>query len=1046
MDGAPTELVQVAAAEPAAADPAAAEPAATEPAAAEPAALPAALPANVNPANAEPANAHLANNAELANNTNLANSAEPIDQPAAEPVVYEPPALLPRRPAEIPGRASLITGVATRLDKVFTQLRPPPRDRAGVAPPQQQGAAPQAQQQQGGRRGGGRRGGRLGQRREQEQMLSTCELLCELLAKTDEGSMLVRQLTSHADIERLRCTSKVVRACVDNARHLVGLLRRDVHLQPHQHADIAHMSLAEDPPGWSFGMLRGGVLADAPGLGKTVTMIALILSSLGTLPKTPSTFWDATRLADGWARMLRNRVSRQELLPMLVRLRRAGCAVPEPLLAFADGKDLDRRAGRGAVPAPFPTIGAFEDAVRAAARSVPAGQVERVRESVRKQLIKMRLGLDPKNRQATHGPHGLRALFERELWPVSTTLIIVPKPLLQHWAEQLRLLLDLGAISPLGPAEGGRGAVWVDDLGASRDLADCDPSQPVPCHGGASAAALLDEPQLAARWARFAIVVTSFERCASEARRADEWSTAMWAADEARRSPLTALRWLRLVVDEGHALGGGVETESISGAAANKFIAGLAAERRWVLSGTPTVGTDERASLRQMHTLLGFLREPTLGLAPHRDFERTIAQPFLRGDLSAEARLLGVLQPIMVRHTKEDIRLPDPKVLSTEWDGRRHWDRASQTEREHVDKVFEAAAEHVLNSLLTARRLESSGRPTKAIVYADGSADLEQFQHFIVRGWQRLHGHANSAAANEAVALHYVSDGRDYRASELSRFRHNKLRCRECARCGLLNDEHDGGGERCTRFLINVRFDPLPFVPTVNGLHAPHQADPLAGTEAEVEEERVQLRDLSYPSGWRPWTVADFYTRHPTSQRVRVRCTGGVDGSTLPPPVGRTSAFQPADQLLAAQQPVPAAQQPVPAAGGQQPPPPPPQAHAALRECLLVGHTRCRQPLRGGPWQTRRVDTPLMLLCADGSHGLDLSLVTHIFLLGRIRDPAIKQQVVSRADRMGAVADADGRGCQVETLLLWHDEELRSPAKKRKQPRHRPSSPPPTGG
>ena len=59
-----------------------------------------------------------------------------------------------------------------------------------------------------------------------------------------------------------------------------------------------------------------------------------------------------------------------------------------------------------------------------------------------------------------------------------------------------------------------------------------------------------------------------------------------------------------------------------------------------------------------------------------------------------------------------------------------------------------------------------------------------------------------------------------------------------------------------------------------------------------------------------------------------------------------------------------------------------------------------------------------MLLCADGSHGLDLSFVTHIFLLGRISDPAIKQQVVSRADRMGAVADADGRGCAVETLLL----------------------------
>ena len=41
------------------------------------------------------------------------------------------------------------------------------------------------------------------------------------------------------------------------------LLRRGVHLQPHQIADIWHMRAAEDPPGWTFGDLRGGVLADA---------------------------------------------------------------------------------------------------------------------------------------------------------------------------------------------------------------------------------------------------------------------------------------------------------------------------------------------------------------------------------------------------------------------------------------------------------------------------------------------------------------------------------------------------------------------------------------------------------------------------------------------------------------------------------------------------------------------------------------------------------------------------------------------------------------
>jgi hypothetical protein len=207
---------------------------------------------------------------------------------------------------DVPGRASLLTGAPTKLDEVFTKLRPPPRAAAAAAAIEV------------GRRARGFR----------RATPSTCEMLCELIARTDEGGMLVKHFSSHGDIARLRCSSKVVRAVVDQANHLVGLLRRDVHLQPHQLADIFHMCAAEDPPGWTFGDLRGGVLADAPGLGKTVTMVALILSSSGTLPKTPSTFWDATRLAEGWAAMLRNRISRQECTPLLVRLQQAQCTVP----------------------------------------------------------------------------------------------------------------------------------------------------------------------------------------------------------------------------------------------------------------------------------------------------------------------------------------------------------------------------------------------------------------------------------------------------------------------------------------------------------------------------------------------------------------------------------------------------------------------------------------------------------------------------------------------------------------------------------------------
>jgi hypothetical protein len=49
-----------------------------------------------------------------------------------------------------------------------------------------------------------------------------------------------------------------------------------------------------------FGALRGGVLGDAPGLGKTITTLALISSTAGRRPVNPPEFWDTTGIDEGW--------------------------------------------------------------------------------------------------------------------------------------------------------------------------------------------------------------------------------------------------------------------------------------------------------------------------------------------------------------------------------------------------------------------------------------------------------------------------------------------------------------------------------------------------------------------------------------------------------------------------------------------------------------------------------------------------------------------------------------------------------------------------
>jgi len=59
-----------------------------------------------------------------------------------------------------------------------------------------------------------------------------------------------------------------------------------------------------------------------------------------------------------------------------------------------------------------------------------------------------------------------------------------------------------------------------------------------------------------------------------------------------------------------------------------------------------------------------------------------------------------------------------------------------------------------------------------------------------------------------------------------------------------------------------------------------------------------------------------------------------------------------------------------------------------------------------------------LLLTKDGSEGLDLSFVTHIFFLEEIWDQALKDQAVARAWRMGATGQV-----QVETMIAQHSVE-----------------------
>ena len=64
---------------------------------------------------------------------------------------------------------------------------------------------------------------------------------------------------------------------------------------------------------------------------------------------------------------------------------------------------------------------------------------------------------------------------------------------------------------------------------------------------------------------------------------------------------------------------------------------------------------------------------------------------------------------------------------------------------------------------------------------------------------------------------------------------------------------------------------------------------------------------------------------------------------------------------------------------------------------------------------SQKEDTFILLLDASLSHGLDLSFVTHIFLLETINDAALLEQVTSRAHRLGCTAPVI-----IDTINVWH--------------------------
>ncbi|KAL7832447.1 hypothetical protein AOLI_G00299950 [Acnodon oligacanthus] len=130
------------------------------------------------------------------------------------------------------------------------------------------------------------------------------------------------------------------------------------------------------------------------------------------------------------------------------------------------------------------------------------------------------------------------------------------------------------------------------------------------------------------------------------------------SSDYANRdhSALHRVRWLRVVLDEGHVIRNPNAQQS-------KAVLELNAERRWILSGTPI-----QNSLKDLWMLICFLKLKPFDVREW--WTRVIQRPMMMGDRDGLKNLQGLVKTITLRRTKTSrvdgralLELPEKKVF-----------------------------------------------------------------------------------------------------------------------------------------------------------------------------------------------------------------------------------------------------------------------------------------------------------------------------------------------------------------------------------------------
>ncbi|GAB2209435.1 hypothetical protein Drorol1_Dr00026649 [Drosera rotundifolia] len=547
------------------------------------------------------------------------------------------------------------------------------------------------------------------------------------------------------------------------------------------------------------------------------------------------------------------------------------------------------------------------------------------------------------------------------------TLVVVPSNLVDHWKSQIQKHVNSGQLKVY---------VWTDHKKPlAHDLA----------------------------WG-YDVVITTFNRLSVE-----------WSPN--KRSLLMQVHWLRVILDEGHTLGSSLNLTNKL-----QMVVSLIASSRWVLTGTPTPNTPN-SQLSHLQLLLKFLHEKCYGQNP-KLWDAGIVKPFEAEMEEGRDRLLQLLSRCMISARKADLQCIPPcfkksTYLNFTEEHAKSYNELVVTVRRNILMADWNDPSHV-ESLLNPKQWKFRGNTIRNvrlsccvaghIKVAHAGQDIQETMDILAEsGLDPLSEEYAFIKYSISYGGHCQRCNQWCRLPVITPCRH--LLCLDCVALD---------SERCTFPSCNNPYE----MQAPDSLTRPENPNPKWPVPKDLIELQPSYKQDTWDPDWQSTSSSKVSYLVQRLKEIQVACLQPIcqtsKGSDAERDEGILSlshessrdSFQygacsdsceaPFEKVIIFSQFLE-------------------HIHVIEQQLSFAGikFARMYSPMQSSHKMKSltifQQDANCMALLMDGSAalGLDLSFVTHVFLMEPIWDRSMEEQVISRAHRMGAT-----RPINVETLAM----------------------------